>query len=145
MAHRLRHAMSVDPIASKLAVRADKLSGVVDADETYVGGKRRLSTGRPDPDAKNKTPVVALVERGGRVRCLPMERITSADVQDAIREQRDLSAHMMTDELKVHHGRVWASPRIATIHRHGHAEMFFLEKQAQTSRDKTRARYGNVV
>lgn len=97
MAHRLRHAMSMEPLASKL-------SGVVEVDETYVGGKRRLTTGRPGPDAKNKTPVVALVERDGRVRCFPMERITSAEVQDAIRSMVDTSSHMMTDELNIYHG-----------------------------------------
>jgi hypothetical protein len=36
-------------------------------------------------------------------------------------------------------------PFFAKIHRHGHVEMFFLEKRKQTSRDKTRARDGNVV
>jgi transposase-like protein len=97
MEHRLRHAMSMEPMASKLR-------GTVEADETYVGGKRRLSAGRPGPDAKNKTPVVALVERGGNVRAFPMERITSAEVQDAIRESVDLSAKMMTDELNIYHG-----------------------------------------
>jgi transposase-like protein len=97
MAHRLRHAMSMEPLASKL-------SGIVEVDETYVGGKRRLSTGRPGPHAKNKTPVIVLVERGGRARCFPMERITSAEVQDAIRELVDTKSHMMTDELNVYHG-----------------------------------------
>ncbi len=108
MAHRLRHAMSMEPLASKL-------SGTVEADETYVGGRRRigptnkadrekLATGRPGPNDKKLTPVMALVERGGRVRCFPMERITSAEVQDAIREMVETNSHMMTDELNVYHG-----------------------------------------
>ena len=96
MAHRLRYAMSQEPLASKL-------SSVVEVDETYVGGRRKGICGRPGAGDK-KTPVVALVERGGRVRAFPMERITSDRVQDAIRERVELSAHMMTDELKAYHG-----------------------------------------
>jgi transposase-like protein len=96
MAHRLRYAMSQEPLASKLR-------GVVEVDETYVGGKRRLTPGRPGPNS-NKIPVVALVERKGRVQAFPMERITSANVQDAIRARVHPSAHMMSDELKAYHG-----------------------------------------
>jgi hypothetical protein len=36
MAHRIRYAMSQEPLASQL-------SGVVEADETYIGGKFRNS------------------------------------------------------------------------------------------------------
>ncbi len=39
MAHRLRYAMSVEPMASKL-------SGVVEVDEAYIGGKRKGGRGR---------------------------------------------------------------------------------------------------
>jgi hypothetical protein len=39
----------------------DKLQGIVEADETYIGGKHRGKRGR---GSENKTPVFALVERG---------------------------------------------------------------------------------
>lgn len=106
--HRLRHAM---------AHGGDflKMTGVVEVDETYVGGRRRigptnkadrakLATGRPGPKDKKLTPVVALVERGGRAMIFPVERVTSATLQDAIRSRVHLSAHMMTDDLKAYHG-----------------------------------------
>src|SRR5205085_6825202 len=60
MMHRLRYAMSVGPLA-------DKLRGVVEMDETYVGGKRKSSRGRA-PSDKRKGMIVALVERDGRAR-----------------------------------------------------------------------------
>jgi transposase-like protein len=96
MAHRLRYAMAQEPIASKL-------SGVVEADETYIGGQRKWRTGRPGPNDDKKVPVMALVERGGRVRAFPMERVTGDNVQDVIRREVSLDAHMMTDELNVYH------------------------------------------
>lgn len=96
MAHRLRHAMNQDGTLTKL-------DGVVEVDETYVGGPRRRKPGRPAPTDKDKTPVMALVERGGRVRAMPLERVTGDNVQDIIRKEVALNAHMMSDELNVYH------------------------------------------
>lgn len=67
MMHRIRTAMAADPEQEKL------LHGIVEADETYVGGKPRKSN-RRDDDKPNKrgrgtkkVPVIGAVERGGRV------------------------------------------------------------------------------
>ena len=57
MAHRIRYAMTQPPVVGKL-------QGIVEADETYIGGKAHGKRGR---GAANKTPVFALVERGGDV------------------------------------------------------------------------------
>jgi transposase-like protein len=95
--HRLRYAMSQEPLASKLR-------GVVEVDETYVGGVRKNGTGRPPAHDGKKTAVMALVERGGSVRAFPMERLDSRGVQDEIRARVDRSAHMMSDEWKQYDG-----------------------------------------
>jgi transposase-like protein len=79
MAHRLRYAMADGPLA-------ELLKGIVEADETYLGGRRRigptnkedrakLAVGRPGPLDKKLTPVVGMVERGGRVRVIPVARV----------------------------------------------------------------------
>jgi len=47
------------------------LSGEVEVDETYVGGKQRFQFGRPGRTSK-KTPVLAMTERGGKVVANPM-------------------------------------------------------------------------
>jgi hypothetical protein len=49
----------------------DKLSGTVEADKTYIGGRRR---GQGRGYVGNKTAVVSLVERGGRVRSTVVEK-----------------------------------------------------------------------
>lgn len=67
MMQRIRTAMAADPEQEKL------LHGIVEADETYVGGKPRKGNKRDD-DTPNKrgrgtkkVPVIGAIERGGRV------------------------------------------------------------------------------
>jgi transposase-like protein len=94
MAHRLRYAMMEGPMA-------DLLQGVVEADETYVGAKKKRGTkrGRPGADS-HKTPVVALVERGtGRVRATTMPRVTSENLKKMITSNVDADAALMTDDF----------------------------------------------
>jgi hypothetical protein len=55
MMHKIRFALK-DPVFS------DKLSGIVEIDETYFSGKKR---GMGRAYKGNKTAVVSLVERGG--------------------------------------------------------------------------------
>src|SRR5205085_3436428 len=73
MMHRIRVAMEHDQFHSEL------LHGIVEADETYVGGKPRKGNKRED-DTPNKrgrgtkkTPVIGVVERGGRVIAKPAD------------------------------------------------------------------------
>ena len=56
MAHRIRYAMTQEPLSSKL-------TGTVEGDETYIGGKKWArsygydwSTGRPKPRVQQQTP-----------------------------------------------------------------------------------------
>ena len=92
MAHRLRYAMAEGPFA-------ELMKGVVEVDETYVGARDKKGSrrGRPGPDS-HKTPVVALIERGGSVRAMPMPRVTADNLQEAIDANVDADATMMTDQ-----------------------------------------------
>lgn len=67
MMHRIRTAMASDAEQDRL------LHGIVEADETYVGGKPRKGNNRDDdkPNKRGrgakKVPIIGAVERGGRV------------------------------------------------------------------------------
>ncbi len=90
MAHRIRHAMTRPPLV-------DKLRGIVEADETFVGGKpqnRHVGKREPAPD---KIPVMALVERGGDVRSFPVPNVTGETLKSALRANVHTSAKIMTD------------------------------------------------
>lgn len=100
MAHRLRYAMTAGPLAALM-------SGTVEIDETYVGGRRKRSgmKGHPKPVGDNKTPVVALVQRDGQVRAMPMPRVTADNLRKVIRENIDTkNTVLMTDEAPLYNG-----------------------------------------
>jgi hypothetical protein len=82
----------------------DKLTGTVEVDETYVGGKRsnrhhHKDAKRGNPSGSDqKTPVVALVQRDGKIRYRMMERVTAAKLASVIAEHAELSCRLITDE-----------------------------------------------
>ena len=103
MAHRIRYAMSEEPLSSKL-------SGIIEMDETYVGGK--LKTGpRRNPDGTrnagqlasnaNKAAVVSVLQRGGRVQSRYVERVTAENLRPIIDTMVAEDAHLITDTSTV--------------------------------------------
>ena len=96
MSHRLRYAMASGPLGGLL-------QGVIEMDETYIGAKRKRGgkEGRPGVDSA-KTPVVALVERGGRVRAFPMQRVTANNVSAALAKHARQDVRLVTDEFNVY-------------------------------------------
>lgn len=114
--HRIRFAMSEGP--------GPKLTGIVEADETFVGGKPRKVRGQHYSEREQwstKTPVFAALERGGRVRARPLERVTLATVRDAIRDYVDLDAQIHTDEAAHYKwlGRPWPGGHRSVNHSAG--------------------------
>ncbi len=88
MMHRVRYAMTDQ------GGTAPKLEGIVEADETWVGGKAPA-----DQKYENKTPVVAIVQRDGPMRAFPVERVTSRTLRSALTANVDARAKLMIDEL----------------------------------------------
>jgi hypothetical protein len=100
MAHRIRHAMREEPLRSML-------SGTVEVDEGYIGGKpRRPNYGRPSYSGRkdHKIPVVVLVERDGRARARALERVNAATLKGEIARCVHPSSRVMTDDLNLYKG-----------------------------------------
>lgn len=94
---RIRHGMGMDQVG--------QLSGTVEVDETYVGGKpRHPMKGKGKAKARDKAPVIALVQRGGDVRFRMMDRVTAAGLTKAIAENVALSSRIITDESPAYKG-----------------------------------------
>jgi transposase-like protein len=95
MAHRIRFAMVEGPLA-------EMLNGTVEVDETYVGGKKRH--GDPEPTGgyrKNtkKVPLVAAVQRGGKVRTQTMPKVTGKNLKQFVNANVHKASFINTDEL----------------------------------------------
>ena len=87
-----------------------KLSGTVEADETYIGGKPRGNNaggrriGRYRGGIWQKAPVLAAVQRGGRVRVRAVPMVTGANLRSFLFDTVDTSSRLMTDEAKSYAG-----------------------------------------
>lgn len=104
LSHRIRWAMKQGPFQ-------ELLTGTVEADETYVGGKIRIGSqavkpGERPQDRKspveNKAPVLSLVERGGKVRSIHIANVTAKNLKEVIHGNVAPSAHVNTDESGVY-------------------------------------------
>ena len=74
----------------------DILSGEVEADETYVGGKRKGIRGR---GARGKTIVAGVVERNGSVSASVVPNVTSDTLLPMIAEATSPTATIYTDDM----------------------------------------------
>lgn len=84
------------------------LSGVVEMDETYIGGKPRKGKKYDDDDDKpkrgrgtKKAPVIGAVERGGNVtaKAVKKDKMKGKNLRAFVQERIDVkNAHLMTDE-----------------------------------------------
>jgi transposase-like protein len=94
MQHRIRHALR--DMSCK-----EKLSGTVEVDETYIGGKRKY-VGRGS--MTGKIPVVSLLERGGKVRSQVMKRVTGKNLKAAVHKNVVALSEVHTDENPCYRG-----------------------------------------
>ncbi len=92
LAHRIRAAMKEGPL-----VRG--LKGTVEVDETYIGGKPRSKKDKNKRGrGTKKTPVMVLVERGGKAFSKPIKKVDASTLKSSIREMVNQQATIMTDE-----------------------------------------------
>jgi len=103
--------------AAMVAEDAGMLQGIVEADETYVGGKPRHPNRRADrkhhPRGRGtrKTPVIGAVERGGKVVARMATDLTGKGVVRFLRKHMDPKGSLLiTDEYPSYkHVRDWTA------------------------------------
>jgi transposase-like protein len=97
MQHRIRLALQ--------SKAAGKLSGPVEADETFIGGssrnmhakrRKQIVKGR-GAGASGKTAVMGMLARGGEVRCAVVPDVGGATMQAEVRRHVEPGSHLLTD------------------------------------------------
>src|SRR5208337_3042509 len=100
--HRIRLALMTGSF--------DKLTGEVEADETFIGGKsrnmhvskrQRRITGT---GGKDKTAVMGILERGGKVRTVVIPNRKKSALQAEVKKHVEAGAALYTDALLSYDG-----------------------------------------
>jgi len=102
LSHRIREAMKeVRDLFTEPMGGAGK---IVEGDETYVGRKAGSKAFLPPAP---KQAVMALVERGGKVRSFHVPNVTAANLQPVIARYVRRDSHFMSDESHIYTGIGW--------------------------------------
>jgi transposase-like protein len=98
LGHRVREAMTELGISNPGPLGG--ANQVVESDETWIGGKAANRKGKIPP----KSPVLALVERGGKVRSFHVPNVTAQTLRPIMTANVDRASYLMTDESPVYWG-----------------------------------------
>ena len=97
LAHRIREAMTDD--SHKATGGLGGANKVVEADESYVGGKAKTA---PSKEPAPKKAVVTLVERDGRAQSFHIANVTAKTVRPIIVTNASRASSLMTDESPIY-------------------------------------------
>lgn len=103
MCHRIRFAMTQPPLVGKLG--GPGTSGIVEIDETYIGGKRRNNPHR-NYKPRPKAAVMTLIERDGNARTFPIPGAKSGVLTYLAVRNVEGTAKVITDSHRSYGGLV---------------------------------------
>ena len=108
------------------AEQRNLLTGIVEMDETYIGGKPRKGSG-PSKRGRgtDKAPVVGAVERQGRVtaKSVMKGKLKGRNLRSFVREKIDAKdAFLITDEYPAYRGMSRVLPHAVINHQRGYAD-----------------------
>lgn len=102
LCHRIRESLRETTPQSPLGGHTK----VVEVDETYVGGKEtnkhKSKRTKGMQGGKGKEPVVALVERNGRMRSYHLPCVSAKTLKPVLEAQINHKSYLMTDESRVY-------------------------------------------
>lgn len=101
MSHRIREAMRAGSFSVPMG--GDGSSGVVEADETFIGRKKGMEKKR---GTAHKHAVLSLVERGGKVRSVHVSDVTAKTLVPIINECIAKEATVMTDDAATYYQKL---------------------------------------
>jgi transposase-like protein len=103
MLHRIRFAVRTKSFENKL-------TGTIEADETYVGGQEKnkhldkRTKGTQGRSTKTKNVIFGINQRDGIVAAETVERVNQKTIQSILKQQVSPSADIMTDEFNAYNG-----------------------------------------
>lgn len=103
MLQRIRYAIQTKSFNAPL-------NGIVEADETYIGGKNKNRhahkkvKGAQGRSTKDKTPVFGMVERKGDLRAMKVNSVTKNEIHPIVLENISKNTMLMTDEWSAYKG-----------------------------------------
>lgn len=118
MLHRIRYAVKTKSFNKPLA-------GVIECDESYVGGKYSGKRGR---GSENKTPIFGMIERQGEVRTMKVQDVKRKTLQGIINQNVAKGSTIMTDEWLAYNGL----SKDFTHHRIGHLKKEYVRGGVHT-------------
>lgn len=109
--HRVREAMRAGSLAPPLGGEGG--SGVVEADETFIG--RKKGSARPKGGTAHKHAILGLVERGGQVRTVHVEDVKADTILPIVNENIAKEARVMTDDAATYYNKLYGFAGHATV------------------------------
>jgi len=100
--HRVREAMRTGSLAPPLGGAGG--SGVVEADETFIGRKKGVP--QPKGGTAHKHAILGLVERGGEVRTVHVQDVKADTILPIVNGNIAREARVMTDDAATYYNKL---------------------------------------